>query len=99
MSVLDSFVDEMLQPEVPKRVLIDRMIRGLMIEKPPQFKVPAPKYTFESNLHGLIYDYQKQQVTLSYKVPSSVYDDMEMSFATFRALLEGLAVCIRMQKW
>ena len=59
MSVLDSFVDEMLQPEVPKRVLIDRMIRGLMIEKPPQFKVPAPKYTFESNLHGLIYDYQK----------------------------------------
>lgn len=99
MSVLDSFVDEMLQPEVPKRVLIDRMIRGLMIEKPPQFKVPAPKYTFESNLHGLIYDYQKQQVTLSYKVANSVYDDMEMSFATFRALLEGLAVCIRMQKW
>ena len=99
MSVLDSFVDEMLQPEVPKRVLIDRMIRGLMIEKPPQFKVPAPKYTFESNQHGLIYDYQKQQVTLSYKVASSVYDDMEMSFATFRALLEGLAVCIRMQKW
>ncbi|NJE33730.1 hypothetical protein E0L13_01635 [Megasphaera sp. SW808] len=99
MSVLDSFVDEMLQPEVPKRVLIDRMIRGLMIEKPPQFKVPAPKYTFESNLHGLIYDYQKQQVTLSYKVASSVYDDMEMSFATFRALLEGLAVCIRTQKW
>ena len=99
MSVLDSFVDEMLQPEVPKRVLIDRMIRGLMIEKPPQFKVPAPKYTFESNLHGLIYDYQKQQVTLSDKVASSVYDDMEMSFATFRALLEGLAVCIRMQKW
>lgn len=99
MSVLDSFVDEMLQPEVPKRVLIDRMIRGLMIEKPPQFKVPAPKYTFESNLHGLFYDYQKQQVTLSYKVASSVYDDMEMSFATFRALLEGLAVCIRMQKW
>ena len=99
MSVLDSFVDEMLQPEVPKRVLIDRMIRGLMIEKPPQFKVPAPKYTFESNLHGLIYDYQKQQETLSYKVASSVYDDVEMSFATFRALLEGLAVCIRMQKW
>ena len=97
MSVLDSFVDEMLQPEVPKRVLIDRMIRGLMIEKPPQFKVPAPKYTLESNLHGLIYDYQKQQVTLSYKVASSVYDDMEMSFATFRARLEGLAVSIRMQ--
>ena len=99
MSVLDSFVDEMLQPEVPKRVLIERMIRGLSVEKPPQFKVPAPKYTFESNLHGLIYDYQKQQVTLSYKVARSVYDDMEMSFATFRALLEGLAVCIRMQKW
>lgn len=99
MSVLDSFVDEMLQPEVPKTVLINRMIQGLMVEKPPQFKVPAPKYTFESNLHGLIYDYQKKQVTLSYKVACSVYDDMEMSFATFRALLEGLAVCIRMQKW
>lgn len=99
MSVLDSFVDEMLQPEVPKTVLINRMIKGLAIEKPPQFKVPAPKYTFESNLHGLIYDYQQQRVTLSYKVAHSVYEDMEMSFITFRAILEGLAVCIRMQKW
>lgn len=99
MSVLDSFVAEMLQPEVPKTVLISRMLKGLAVEKPPQFKVPAPKYTFESNLHGVIYDYQKKEVTLSYKVASFVYDDMTLSFAAFQVVLEGLAVCIRMQKW
>ena len=99
MSVLDSFVDEMLQPEMPKTILLERMKHGLDVERPPQFKVPAPKYTFESNLHGLIYDYQKKEVVLSYKVTRSMYEDMVMSFVTFRALLEGLAVCIRMQKW
>lgn len=99
MSVLDSFVEEMLQSEVPKTVFINRLIHGLEVEKPPQFKVPAPKYTFESNLHGLVYDYQHKQVTLCYKVTHSVYTDMTVSFMTLRALLEGLAICIRMQKW
>lgn len=99
MSVLDSFVEEMLQSEVPKTVLINRFIHGLEVQKPPQFKVPAPKYTFESNLHGLIYDYSQKTVTISYKVTHSVYADMTVSFMTFRALLEGLAICIRMQKW
>ena len=42
MSVLDSFVEEMLQPEVPKRVLLERLLQGLEKEKPPQFKIPAP---------------------------------------------------------
>ena len=42
MSVLDNFVEEMLQVEVPKRVLLERMLHGLEVEKPPQFKIPAP---------------------------------------------------------
>ncbi|KMO86804.1 hypothetical protein AB840_06225 [Megasphaera cerevisiae DSM 20462] len=99
MFVLDSFVEEMLQPEVPKTLLINRMLNGLGAEKPPQFKIPAPKYTFESNLHGVIYDYQKKEVLLSYKVAPAMYPDMILSFVTFRVVLEGLAVCIRMQKW
>lgn len=103
MSVLDSFVAAMLQPESdrvrPKMVLIERLIHGLAVEKPPQFKVPAPPYTFESKLYGFTYDYTRRVVRLSYKVTHSVYPDMTVSFATFRALLEGLAVCIRMQKW
>lgn len=99
MSVLDNFVEEMLQPEVPKRVLIERMLRGLTVEKPPRFVIPAPRFTFESNLHGLVYDYQKKEVTISYKVADAAYEDMTVSFLTFKALLEGIAVCIRMQKW
>lgn len=99
MSVLDSFVNEMLQPDVPKTVLIARLIQGLNVEKPPQFKVPAPLYTFESKLHGFLYDYQAREVCISYKVAHSVYRDMTVSFATFRVVLEGLSVCIRMQKW
>lgn len=99
MSVLDSFVNEMLQSEVPKTVLIERLRHGLEAVKPPQFKVPAPRYTFESGLHGFTYDYQLKEVRISYKVTHSVYSDMTVSFTTFRVVLEGLAVCIRMQKW
>ena len=99
MSVLDNFVEEMLQPEVPKRVLIERMLRGLAVEKPPRFVIPALRCTFESNLHGLVYDDQKKEVTISYKVADAAYEDMTVSFLTFKALLEGIAVCIRMQKW
>ena len=99
MSVLDNFVDEMLQSEVPKRVLIERLIRGLDIQKPPTFTIPAPKYTFETNLHGLQYDYAAKTVTISYKVAPTAYPDMTVSFTTWRAVLEGIALCIRMQKW
>lgn len=52
MSVLDSFTEEMLQSELPKRVILERLTHGLEVEKPPQFAIPAPKYTFETNLHG-----------------------------------------------
>jgi len=99
MSVLDNFVEEMLKQEVPKAALIDRMLRGLRKERMPQFNVPPSKYTFESNLHGLMYDYQNGCVTISYKVANSVYPDLTISFNTFRVILEGLAVCIRKQKW
>lgn len=99
MSVLDSFTEEMLQSELPKRVILERLTHGLEVEKPPQFAIPAPKYTFETNLHGFRYDYQHQTVTISYKVAHGLHDDMTVSFMTFRIILEGLGVCIRMQKW
>jgi hypothetical protein len=38
MSVLDNFVEEMLQQAVPKQALIERWIHGLDNEKPPQFR-------------------------------------------------------------
>ena len=95
MSVLDSFTEEMLQSELPKRVTLERLIHGLEVEKPPKFSIPAPKYTFETNLHGFRYDYQHQTVTISYKVAHGLHDDMTVSFTTFRVLLEGLGVCIR----
>ena len=36
MSVLDNFTEEILQSELPKTVLLDKMIRGLDTEKPPR---------------------------------------------------------------
>ena len=99
MSVLDNFTEEMLQSGLPKDVLITKLLHGLDEEKPPRFEVPVKKYTYESNLHGFIYDYQKSTVTLSYKPAEGVYSDMTVSFQTFRVLLEWLSVCIRMQKW
>ena len=80
MTVLDNFTEEILQSELPKNVLLHNMIRGLDKEKPPQFEVPAKKYTFESNLHGFSYDYQHSTVTISYKVADGVYSDMTVSF-------------------
>ena len=32
MSVLDSFTEEMLQSELPKRVTLERLIHGLEVE-------------------------------------------------------------------
>ena len=81
----------MLQSELPKRVILERLTHGLEVEKPPQFAIPAPKYTFETNLHGFRYDYQNQTVTISYKVARGLHDDMTVSFMTFRVILEGLA--------
>lgn len=99
MSVLDNFVEEMLQQEIPKMPLLERMLRGLTKERIPKFSVPPSKYTFESNLHGLSYDYQNKKVSIYYKVAESLYPEFTVSFDTFRVILEGLAVCIRQQKW
>lgn len=99
MSTLDNLVNEMLQPAVPKMPLIEQMIRALNNEKPPQFKVPAQKYTFKTGQHGIVYNYSEQSVVISYLVADSIYSDVTVSFDTFRVILEGLAVCIRQQKW
>ncbi|PNH21613.1 hypothetical protein CAL30_05130 [Megasphaera hutchinsoni] len=99
MTVLDSFIDEMLQTEVPKTVFINTLLRALEVPKKPKFTVPASPYTFESNIHGLRYDYQANEVCLCYKVVPSIYADMVISFRSFKVILEGLGVCIRMQKW
>lgn len=99
MTVLDRFIEEMLQPEMPKTAFIEKLIHALTVQRPPRFEIPAPPYTFASNLHGLQYDYVRREVRLVYKVVPSIYADTVLPFTTFRVILEGLAVCIRMQKW
>ncbi len=99
MSVLDNFVDEMMQQTMPKMALIEQMLRSLENEKLPQLKIRAQHYTFQTGLHGLRYNYQDKTVTLSYIVADSVYPDVTVSFQTFKVVLEGLGNCIRQQKW
>ena len=99
MSVLDNFVEEMLEQTIPKGSLIEQMLRALDSEKPPRFKIPIEKYTFKTGQHGLMYDYQAKTVSIVYVVADGMYPDITVSFLTFRALLEGISICIRQQKW
>lgn len=99
MHTLDSFINEMLQPEIAKERLIQQMLRGLDIVRKPEFQVPAPAHTYESNLHGVDYDYEKKMATIYYTVIDSMYEPVSVSFDTFQIVLEGLALCIRQKKW
>ena len=99
MHTLDSFTNEMLQPEITKERLIHQMLCGLDTVRKPEFQVPAPAHTYESNLHGVDYDYEKKRVTIYYTVINNMYEPVSVSFETFRIILEGLALCIRQKKW
>ena len=45
------------------------------------------------------YDYDKGEVTISYRVVDDMYPSRLMSFENFRVILEGLLVCRRNKKW
>ena len=55
--------------------------------------------TTVSNLHGIFYDYDKAEVTISYKVVPDMYPPYTLSFVQFQAVLEGLLTLRRNQKW
>lgn len=99
MTILDNFIEETLQQAVPKDHIVQNMLHALSKEKPPHFEIPAKKYTFQTGQHGILYNYQTKTVTISFIVADSVYTDMNVSFQTFKVILEGLAICIRQQKW
>lgn len=52
-----------------------------------------------SNLHGIFYDYDKSEVTITYKVVPDMYQPYTLSFIQFEAVLEGLLTLRRNQKW
>ena len=54
-------------------------------------------YTTVSNLHGIFYDYDKAEVTISYKVVPDMYPPYTLSFVQFKPVLEGLLTLRRNQ--
>ena len=93
MDSLRSFMDEMLNDQGRKEGFISDLL-GNLKNQPIQ-----TGYTTMSNLHGIFYDYDKSEVTITYKVVPDMYQPYTLSFIQFEAVLEGLLTLRRNQKW
>ncbi|MDU5734410.1 MAG: hypothetical protein E6Z90_04375 [Veillonella sp.] len=85
MDSLRSFMDEMLNDQGRKEGFISDLLGNLKNQP--------------SNLHGIFYDYDKSEVTITYKVVPDMYQPYTLSFIQFEAVLEGLLTLRRNQKW
>ena len=99
MDSLRSFMDEMLNDQGRKEGFISDLLGNLKNQPIPTLEQAQTGYTTMSNLHGIFYDYDKAEVTISYKVVPDMYEPYTLSFVQFQAVLEGLLTLRRNQKW
>ena len=99
MDSLRSFMDEMLNDQGRKEGFISDLLGNLKNQPIPTLEQAQTGYTTVSNLHGIFYDYDKAEVTISYKVVPDMYPPYTLSFVQFQAVLEGLLTLRRNQKW
>lgn len=99
MDALDSFIEEVLNDDVRREGLLSDMLAHLESQPLPSEEQLRTGFTDSTQRHGVYYDYDKQEVTIAYRVVDNMYPDRTMSFANFRVILEGLIVCRRNKKW
>ena len=99
MDSLRSFMDEMLNDQGRKEGFISDLLGNLKNQPIPTLEQAQTGYTTVSNLHGIFYDYDKAEVTITYKVVPDMYQPYTLSFIQFEAVLEGLLTFRRNQKW
>lgn len=95
---LENFVLEMRDSANPERFL--KILLSELAEPPiPTLDRALTGYDHMSNLHGIKYDYDVNEVYIEYRVVSDLYEPKKVSFAYFEAVLEGILVCRRKKKW
>ena len=76
MDSLRSFMDEMLNDQGRKEGFISDLLGNLKNQPIPTLEQAQTGYTTVSNLHGIFYDYDKAEVTISYKVVPTIYIEL-----------------------
>ena len=99
MDSLRTFMDEMLDDQGRKEGFISDLLANLKTQPIPTLEQAQTGYTTVSNLHGIFYNYDASEVTISYKVVPDMYAPYTMSFRQCEVVLEGLLTRRRKQKW
>ena len=90
MDSLRSFMDEMLNDQGRKEGFISDLLGNLKNQPIPTLEQAQTGYTTVSNLHGIFYDYDKAEVTISYKVVPDMYPPYTLSFYTISSSVRRL---------
>ncbi len=99
MESLESFIEEMLEQEIPKEIFLNGLLTDLSEQALPSAEKLQTGFDKTSNLHGLTYDYENRQVTISYKVIPKLHPPTTISFDVFGIIVEGLICRRRKNKW
>ena len=95
---LENFVLEMRESAKPERFL-NTLLAELAEAPIPTLDRALTGYDHMSNLHGIKYNYETNEVTVEYRVVSDLYEPKTISFSYFEAVLEGILVCRRKKIW
>ena len=90
MDSLRTFMDEMLDDQGRKEGFISDLLANLKTQPIPTLEQAQTGYTTMSNLHGIFYNYDTSEVTISYKVVPDMYAPYTLTFRQFVVVLEGL---------
>lgn len=99
MKALDSFVQEWLKATEPDMKLIKHMMEALKEPVIPGWEQANGQPLFSTAFHGVDYDYEQEQVHISYKAVEDMYEESVVSFSVFYTLLEGLSIILRRHHW
>ena len=99
MDSLRTFMDEMLDDQGRKEGFISDLLANLKTQPIPTLEQAQTGYTTVSNLHGIFYNYDASEVTISYKVVQDMYAPYTFRVRQFEVVLEGLLTSRRNQKW
>ena len=99
MDSLRTFMDEMLDDQGRKEGFISDLLANLKTQPMPTLEQAQTGYTTMSNLHGIFYNYDTSEVTISYKVVPDMYAPYTLTFRQFEVVLEGLLTSRRNLKW
>ena len=99
MDSLRRFIVEMLADRGGKEGFISDLLANLKTQPIPTLEQAQTGYTTMSNLHGIFYNYDTSEVTISYKVVPDMYAPYTLTFRQFEVVLEGLLTSRRNLKW